>query len=373
MGKAPKREPADAPPEPRTRRRKGRRARGTGSIFYDEARGKWVGRRIVGRTAAGKRLYREVSGKTQAEVVKKLEAAGPLGSDATVSAWAARWIGTLDVRASTLARVRSSVDTHILPALGGAKLAEVTRSRAAAFLNAIRMGPDKDGLAPGSVVNVRAHARQMFDAARLDGLIADNPFDGVKRPKTERKRIDPFTRADLRRLVAAAEDYPAGRLVALLAGVGCRLGEALALDVTDYDPAAGKLSITKTYSWEHGTGPPKSARGVRTVTVPPQVRPALAAAAGGRTAGPLFRTRTGNRYTKAKVQQAFARALKRMGVSYRNPHQMRHSVATHLIAGGCPIADVAAYLGDTVATVVETYCHATGHDPGEDMGRILGA
>src|SRR5262245_10419870 len=112
--------------ESRLRRRKGRRARGTGSIFFNDAKQRWVGRAVVGRSPTGKTLYVERWGKTQAEVVAKLAAAKAPGPDTTVSAWAARWLAGISVRPSTRDNYEHTVTAYINPALGHLRVADVT-------------------------------------------------------------------------------------------------------------------------------------------------------------------------------------------------------------------------------------------------------
>lgn len=337
--------------------------RGLGTVFRTTRRGKpvWVGRRTVG----GRRV--EVSAATQRECVRKLAAAGPPGPDVTVAQWAGRWLAGLSVRASTLESYRRSLLVHCAP-LGPVPLKDLVPSRVNALL--VQLG--KSGLAPGSVANVHAHGRACLQAAVRDGLLAANPFSLARRPKVEKKDIDPFALSELDAVIGESETLSAGPLVALLAGTGMRLGEASALDVADWDPRAGTVAVTKTYSRRFGVGPPKSANGRRTITVPAPCRPALDAAAGSRTAGPLFATRAGNRPIKSLVQRAFRRLLGRLGLRYRSVHQLRHSVATHLISAGHPIGDVAAYLGDSEAVVVRTYLHPSGSDAGAAMDRLLG-
>src|ERR1700677_4925361 len=99
-------------------KRKGRRARGTGSIFQSKARGVWIGRKTVGKNAKGKPIRVEVWGDTQAEVVKKLAAAGPPGPETTVSQWADRWVAGLDLRPASMSGYGVSVRIHIVPDLG---------------------------------------------------------------------------------------------------------------------------------------------------------------------------------------------------------------------------------------------------------------
>ena len=50
-----------------------------------------------------------------------------------------------------------------------------------------------------------------------------------------------------------------------------------------------------------------------------------------------------------------------------NPHMLRHSRATHLLQDGKGIYDVAALLGDTVATVERNYGH---HRPDDLRGKL---
>jgi integrase len=351
-----------------SRRRKGRRARGTGSIFFHHARNCWVGRGPGGKP--------EVSGKTQAEVVRKLEHAQPAGPGITVSAWADHWLEGLSVRPATRAGYEESLRLHLLPAFGTLPVGEVKPShieRLAVALKTRGMNGDDGGLHVNTILKVLDHARALFAAAEREGLIDRNPVTLARRPKAERTEVEPFSPDELRRLVVEAATFSAGPTIALLATSGCRLGEASALDVTDWDPKTGNLSISKTYSKRFGLGPPKSKYSRRTITVPSAARPHLAAAVGERTTGPLFVTGNDNRFIKSLVQRAFTRLQQRLGLPVRNVHQLRHSVATALISAGEPIGDVAKYLGDSVTTVVKTYLHPTGADPAAAIDRIIGA
>jgi hypothetical protein len=137
------------------------------------------------------------------------------------------------------------------------------------------------------------------------------------------------------------------------------------------DPEAGTISISRTYSRRFGAGPPKSKHSKRTIRVPVVVGPILTAAAGSRDSGPLFLTGNGRPFAKSLVQRAFKRLLNNLGLTYRNVHQLRHSVATALISNGTPLGDVAKYLGDSVATVVKTYLHPSGANPAADLDRLF--
>ena len=350
------------------KKRKGRRARGTGSIFFHEGRGVWVGRRVVGRTPDGTPIRVERSAPTQGEVVELLAAATPPGPDVTVGQWVARWYATLQVRDSTAADYRQSLDKYVLPEVGHLRLCDLTPGRVEAMAVALA----RRGLGANTIRQAVAHLGTAMQAALRDEVVHRNPVRVARRPKAKKADIDPFTPAELKTLVAAATARESARPLALLAATGCRVGEALALDVTDFDPVAGTVSITKTYDREFGIRPPKSANGVRTIRVPKPAMPALVAAAGRRKKGPLFLSSQGTRRVYQNVSVTWKSLLKRCELRYRKPHQLRHSVATALIADGEGLADVAKFLGDTLATLVKTYVHPTYSDPCARLDRLLG-
>lgn len=350
--------------KPRTKRT--RRARGTGSIFYDRGRNLWVARVPAGRLASGRTRYREVSAPTQAEVVERLRELKPPAPDTTVREWCERWYSSLSVRASTKYLYRSSLDNHILPALGHRRAADLT---AHDIEDAIRSWLLRIG--SNTVRKVVAHLRASLEAARRAKLIVENPARDARKPRASKTRINPFTAVELAAIIDASTSRALDCIFAPLAAVGLRLGEAIALDVTDFDREARTLSITRTFDLVHGMRPAKSENSIRTVRLPADAIPAVVLAAGGRRSGVLFASKTGHRRSHSRVRDQWRLFLSRLGIAYRSPHQLRHSVATHWIAAGVGVGDVARDLGDTVETVVKTYVHETGADTAAVMERVL--
>jgi integrase len=346
-----------------------RRVRGSGSVFPVVRRGVevWVARLPVGTGANGRTAYREVSAPTAADVLKKLAALKPPTAGVTVREWCARWLDSLDVRPGTKDSYTNSVTHYVNPLLGHLRLDAVTPFTVEAA--AKKWGASRG---VGTVRLALAHLRTALQAAVRDRLLASNPVAAARRPKAARKTIDPFTPAEVKRILKAAAAEPNTRVFVLLAATGMRSGEALALDVTDYDPKAGLLAVAKTMHPKHGIGPPKSANGIRTIRVPLAARAALVAAAGGRASGPLFATASGGRGERSLARKPWLRLLKALGLRSRNLHQLRHSWVTNAIAAGVPIADAAKYVGDSPATVVATYLHPSGADPSQAMDRLLG-
>lgn len=343
---------------------KRRRARGTGTIF--ERGGQWVARVPVGKYPGGGTRYVEVSAPTQAAVIERMKGVAPPGPDTTVSEWCERWLAALDVRPSTRTGYERQVRARIVPHLGHVRACELTASQVKVALAAWR--------AAGTATANRTLAvgATMFAGAVLDGLAARNPFADCPKLKHEPKPIDPFAPDELRALIAAhAGRYACCRAVAFLAGTGARIGEAAALDVTDYHAPTGRVAITRTWSRDHGMRAAKSKHSVRTITVPEPVRPAVLAAIGGRTAGPLFPNAGGTRFDSAQFHIGLNLLLKSLGLRRRGPHAIRHGVATLLVSRGVPVGDVAKYLGHTVAQVVRTYVHPAGTEPADVLNRAL--
>jgi integrase/recombinase XerD len=133
--------------------------------------------------------------------------------------------------------------------------------------------------------------------------------------------------------------HPVYRAIAMvLYGTGLRLGEALALEVSDIDSARGVLRV------RHGKG--DQAREVK-------LSGALLAWLRGywkkeRPPRPyLFASRgTGRPPSQETVCHAFAAAAEQAGITKRvTPHVLRHSYATHLLDAGTDVRVIQALLG----------------------------
>jgi len=345
-----------------------RRVKGSGTIFPHPTKG-WVGRVIVGRKANGKPLYAERSAKTIAELQVKLAAAGPPTAATTVAEWCKRWMGETDVRPSTKHNQRTAVNLRIIPVVGHVPVATLTPGQVERAVTTWIAG----GLKASTARSTLAILQTALEQARRAGLRPDNPAELARKPKTEAKPIDPFSAAEMGAIFAHCANSPHLHPVAAIAALGCRPGEALGLDVTDYDAKRKTIKIERTmHAHKRRLGPVKSRHSRRTLDVPDDAAGLFELAVGERSEGPLFLSVHGRRAVLPVVGKAWITACKRLGLRYRNLHQLRHSWASLAIAAGAPVADVARHLGDTVATVVRVYLHATGSDMRAVGNLVLG-
>ncbi|MEQ8967354.1 MAG: tyrosine recombinase XerC [Azospirillaceae bacterium] len=181
-------------------------------------------------------------------------------------------------------------------------------------------------------------------------------------PKVARRLPRPLTEADARAVIdsAEAEADETGRpawiglrdraLMALLYGAGLRLGEALALDLGDW-PKPGTPALTVD-----GKGN-KQRRVPLLDAVRAPVEAYRAACPWPEAAdAPLFRGARGARLSPTVAERAMAALRRRLGLpDSATPHALRHSFATHLLAGGADLRAIQELLGHADLGTTQRY------------------
>jgi len=355
-----------------------KRANGQGSIYRDRTNNRWVAALVIGRRPNGTLIRKKFTGRTRAEVERRLEDAKRAlhfglaipDDKITVGAYLRWWAA------------------EVLPTEGLAPATTVWYQRMVRLLlphvhNRTLVGPR--ALTPGDVEMICATARtprtaramratlsKALAAAERDGLVGRN-VARLARPRRDGGQARPnraLTAAEVAELLNALEGTR-WHVVALV-GVttGLRPGELLGLcweDVhLDIDP---HVVVRRAMSWVGGPHlkGPKRERSYRRVPLTPEAVAALRTwrrqqAAERLAAGPLWRgdrwpdlvfTRPdGTPYPETAYRRALADALP--GIS---PHRLRHTFCTHLLENGVPIHVVAELAGDSVDTIEATYSH----------------
>jgi integrase/recombinase XerC len=233
-----------------------------------------------------------------------------------------------------------------------AALAEVGAGDVRAFL-ARRGG---EGLARSSLARSMSTLRGFYRFLDRRALVSNPAIAAVRGPrpaKTVPKALETDAALDTLETAGALQDEPwlAARDVALftlLYGCGLRLGEALSLTWADL-PRGDTMVVT-------GKG-----RKQRLVPVLPAVRDALAAYGAlcpfGRGADrPLFVGARGKRLNPGVVQRQMRRLRPVLGLpDTATPHALRHSFATHLLAGGGDLRTIQELLGHASLSTTQRY------------------
>ena len=198
---------------------------------------------------------------------------------------------------------------------------------------------------------VRAFIRY---AAEIDGKQAQLPRTRApRRPRTLPRPAAPDDAFELTKDVADAAFQPwvGARdlaILLLLYGAGLRIAEAMSL-TCDLLPIGATLRVTGKRSK------------TRIVPVLPAVRQAIEdyvrqCPYGLRGAAPLFVGVRGGPLNPDLVRRAVAAARKRLGLpDTLTPHALRHSFATHLLAGGADLRSLQELLGHSSLSSTQIY------------------
>lgn len=155
-------------------------------------------------------------------------------------------------------------------------------------------------------------------------------------------------------------------LFTFLVGTGCRSGEAEALNVADVNlDQSPVVRVTKALKWETNTanrktGPTKTRRSRRTVTLPPEVVAELEPLVDGRPGdAPLFTSERGNRLQHRKVWEVWKEAAEKAGIEPRpRVHDLRHTHVAWLLAAGVPMQVIQRRMGhEKITTTIDVYGH----------------
>ena len=231
----------------------------------------------------------------------------------------------------------------------------------------------REGLARSSTARALSVVRGFFRYLDREGLVHNAAIAAVRAPKLPHavpRALSVVEAADVLDAAgeAAHDDAPAwvaARDVAvftLLYGCGLRLGEALGLarrDVAEWvDGTAESFVIT-------GKGNKQ-----RVVPVLPAVRNAVAdylrLYPGTLAAdGPLFVGLRGGRLHPRLVQGRLASLRAQLGLpAQATPHALRHSFATHLLAGDGDLRSIQELLGHASLSTTQRYTEV-------DAGRLM--
>jgi integrase len=354
-----------------------RRSAGEGSV-YEAADGRWRGA-ISWTEPDGSRRRRLVTGRTSAEARARLDelraklrvgSLAPSGSG-TVADYLSAWLerDRQRVRPSTWRSREVHVRLYLIPALGRLSLARMSSADVERALTAFlqsgspgRSATRRRPLSPLTVRHVRATLRRALNAAQRAGLVGRNAAADAAPPYVPHRPVTYLAATDVRRLLDGTRDDPLGPLYALAVTTGLRLGELLGLAWSDVDEAAGTLTVRRSLAEAPGhrwaLADPKSARSRRTLPLPELAKQAIErqrrlqegdrAAAG--TAwqdrdGLIFTDPAGRPLDPRNASHAFQVARGRLELPAVRFHDLRHSAATMLLAGGVPLAVISELLG----------------------------
>jgi integrase/recombinase XerD len=237
---------------------------------------------------------------------------------------------------------------------------QVEHSDVAAFLSGLAEGDaDRPPVAPATLQRKVACLRSFHRHLRREDLIVDDPTAHIRAPRQGRRLPKVLTRNEVNKLLAQPSGTePAAlrdrALLELMYACGLRASEAVDLDVTDLDLDEAVLRARGKGAKERLV--PVGGAAIRAVTAYLQRgRPKLV---GLGNEPRLFVNHRGQGLTRQGLYKIVQRHAVSAGLGDKmSPHTLRHSFATHLLAGGCDLRAVQEMLGHADIATTQLYTH----------------
>ena len=221
-------------------------------------------------------------------------------------------------------------------------------------------GPGAAAPAPATIQRKIACLRSFYRHLRREGLIEVDPTSQLRAPRHRQQLPRVLTRDEARRLLA----QPSGpepvalrdrALLELMYASGLRASEAVGLGVADVDLRTAVLIARGKGSKERLV--PVGSLAVRAVR--DYLARGRTVLAGDRDIDDaLFLNRRGQRLTRQGLYKIVARHARSAGLAGRmSPHTLRHTFATHLLAGGCDLRALQEMLGHADIATTQIYTH----------------
>jgi integrase/recombinase XerD len=231
------------------------------------------------------------------------------------------------------------------------------------FLADLATGNGRPACSAATVHRKTACLRSFYKHLRRDELIGDDPTAALSAPRRAKKLPQVLNYAEVQRLLTA----PRGSeptvlrdraLLEVMYACGLRASETIGLEMSDLDLREGLLRARGKGSKERIVPLGRKAiaaisaylRGGRPKLVPAERHEAR-----------LFVNFRGGPLSRQGLYKIVQRHAREAGLAGQmSPHTLRHSFATHLLAGGCDLRAVQEMLGHADIATTQMYTHLSG-------------
>jgi integrase len=189
-----------------------------------------------------------------------------------------------------------------------------------------------------------AFLKTMFNLAVEWGWLDDNPAEKVKLLRGEEKRLRILDRKEVNALIRCAAEYLKSILI-LAVSTGMRKEEILGLRWKHIDLANGFIRVVNSKNGDS-----------RNVPLDSHTKDTLLKLRQGRGLEDHVFCRANGERVKC-IKEAFKAACIRAGIADFRFHDLRHTAASLLAAGGCDIITLQNILGHKTLLMTQRYAH----------------
>jgi integrase len=292
----------------------------------------------------------------------------PAAGRVTLAEYSSEWLaGKSRLAPSTRALYEGFLRIHIVPGLGTFPLRDVSPTVVRRWHSRLANG----SISSNTVAKVYRLLKQIMTVAVDDDLITRNPCR-IKGGGRERVAERKTPTSDEVTQILEAVDARYRALVAVAAYVGLRFGELAGLQRRHVNPLRQELTVEQQLANGNGEPrlrPPKTAAGMRTVTMPGFVADLMESHLD-RFTGPspeafVFTTVNGATLDRWNFRKrVWLPACHQAGVAGFRFHDLRHVAGTTAAASGVPLKALMHRLGHSTVEAALIYQHADSNDEG---------
>lgn len=304
--------------------------------------------------------------------------------------WLDAWINKyakLSIKQRTYLQYKESIEKHINPILGDYELTNLSANVLQEFvIQKLETGNLKTGkgLSSNSVIGIVGVLKQALHQALVLEMITKDNSNLIKMPTVQEKLVEAFEIEEQNKIVdyCMSSKKPNHFGIVLCFYTGLRIGELLALTWNDIDFDRKTMSINKSVFYTKINGKyetvidtPKTKHSIRVIPLPKQILDKLKEIKKSSKSKYVLTTRNNKMVNMRTYQRTFERILKKLNVTVRNFHSLRHTFATRAIEMGMDVKTLSEILGHKNPVVTLTrYTHSMMSyktDMMNKMGKML--
>ena len=268
------------------------------------------------------------------------------------------------VKQQTYEKYKKQIEKYVVSTLGEMQLDELSPI----VLQQFTIDLCEKGLSANTINGILSVLKSSLKRAVMLG-VADKEFtSAIVRPKYRQKQIECFSLFEQRKIEKYVFKSKNKKLFGLVLCLysGLRIGELLALTWDDVDLKKGVITVSKSChdSWQNGKyfkiiDTPKTESSFRVIPIPKQLLPKLKdlKKATNKSYVVVGKSEFGSQIRS--YQKTFELLLKRLGITHKGFHSLRHTFATRALECGMDVKTLSELLGHKNPTVTLTkYAHS---------------